>query len=119
MSLIAITSQYLSPAGAEFMGHELVKNAGEVAEALHKAEAKWEFIGLGLGVDHNDLTSINSTYTKNDKKLLETLKLWLEADRNTTWNAIVRVLRTESVGRHDLANEIEKKHLKEPSEYYV
>ena len=101
----------MSPAGAEFVGDKLVKNAGEVAEALHKAQAKWEFIGLGLGVDQNELTSIDSTYTKNDKKLLESLKLWLTADRNTTWNAIVQVLRTESVGRHDLANEIEKNYL--------
>ena len=101
----------MSPVGAEFVGDKPVKNAGEVAEALHKAQDSWEFIGLGLGVDHNDLTSIDRTYTVCDKKLLETLKLWLKANRNTTWNAIVRVLRTESVGRHDLANEIGKNYL--------
>ena len=102
----------MSPAGAVLLVDEPVKNAGEVVEALHEAQDKWEFIGLGLRVDHNDLTSIDSTFSKNDKKLLETLKLWLNADRNTTWNAIVQVLRTASVGRHDLANDIEKNHLK-------
>ena len=92
------------------MGVKPVPNAGEVVEALHKARAKWESIGMALEVNHNALTSIDSEYTKNDKKLAETVKLWLKADRNTTWNAIVQMLRTEIVGRHDLANEIEKKY---------
>ena len=108
MSLIAIASQYLSPDGKAF---KPVKDAGEVAEALHKAQAKWEFIGVGLGVDQDELTSIDRTSWMNDKKLLETLKLWLSADRNTTWNAIVQVLRTKNVGRNDLANDIEKNHI--------
>ena len=46
VSLIAILSSlhhnYLSPAGAEFVGDKFVKNAGEVAGA----QVEWKFIGL-------------------------------------------------------------------------
>ena len=87
-----------------------MKNIREAAEALHDARAKWEFIGLGLGVDKDELENIGETYSKNDKKLLEMLRLWLNADKDTTWNAIVQVLRKTSVGRHLLAHEIEERY---------
>ena len=105
-----LISQYLFPAGTTFLSDKLVKNVCEAAEALHDAQAKWEFIGLGLGVDKDDLDNIGETYSRNDKKLLEMLKLWLNAGKDTTWNAIVQVLRKKIVGRSNLANEIEKNY---------
>ena len=92
------------------MGQKPVKKAREAADALHKAQNKWEAIGLQLGVDEDELESIDETYKKNDKKLLEMLKKWLTADENTTWNALVQVLRSKTVARNDIANEIEKKY---------
>ena len=87
-----------------------MKNIHEAAEALHGAQANWEFIGLGLGVDKDELDSIDRTYPRNDKKLLEMLKLWLNAGKDTTWNAIVQVLRKNTVQRDNLADEIKKNH---------
>ena len=83
-------------------------DVGEASKALHKAQNKWEQIGLELGVDADELESIDDTFRKNDKKLLEMLKKWLAADKNTTWNALVQALRSNTVGRNDIANEIEK-----------
>ena len=105
-----LISQYLFPAGAKFFHGKPVKNIREAAEALHDARAKWEFIGLGLGVDKNELENIGETYSKNDKKLLEMLKIWLNAGDDTTWNTIVQALKTKAVGRNNLAIEIEKKY---------
>ena len=102
--------QYLFPAGATFLSDKPVKSVSEAAEALHDAQAKWEFIGLGLGVDKDELDNIGETYSRNDKKLLEMLKLWLNAGKDATWKAIVQVLRKNTVGRNNLANEIEKKY---------
>ena len=102
-----LISQYLFPAGATFLS---VKNINEAAEALHDAQANWEFIGLGLGVDKDELDSIDRTHPRNDKKLLEMLKLWLNAGKDTTWNAIIQVLRKNTVNRDNLADEIKKKH---------
>ena len=87
-----------------------VNNIHEVAEALHDAQAKWEFIGLGLGVHKDELDIIREKYSSNEKKLLELLKLWQVAGKNTTWNAIVQVLRKSFVARHDLAYEIEERY---------
>ena len=102
--------QYLFPGGATFLSDKLVENVSEAVEALHDTRTKWEFIGLGLGVDKDELNDIGETYSRNDKKLLEMLKLWLNAGKDTTWNAIVQVLRKDMVGRDKLANEIEKKY---------
>jgi len=101
---------YLSPAGAEFVGDKPVKDVLEVAEALHKAQVKWQFIGLGLGVDSTELSSLRDNHAKNDQRLLEMLQLWLDTGKNTTWKEIVRVLKLKSVGHVALAKEIEKKY---------
>ena len=100
----------LFPAGATFLSGRPVKNVCDAAEALHDARTKWEFIGLGLGVDKDELDNIGKMYSRNDMKLLEMLKFWLDAGKDTTWNAIVQVLRKKSVGRYKLANEIEKNY---------
>ena len=100
----------LFPGGAKFLSDKLVQNVSEAVEALHDAQTEWEFIGLGLGVDKDELNDIDSTWPKNKKKLLEMLKLWLNAGKDTTWNAIVQVLRKNTVGRNELANKIEKKY---------
>ena len=105
-----LLSQYLFPAGATFLSDKPVTNLSEAAEALHDAQAKWKFIGLGLGVDKDELDSIDRTYSSNAKKLLLMLKSWLNVGKDTTWNAIVQVLRKIFVGRHDLAYEIEERY---------
>jgi len=87
-----------------------VKNVREVVEALHKAKVQWQFIGLGLGVDEAELSSIQDNHAKNDRKLLEMLQLWLRADVNHTWRKIVEVLKLKTVGHPALAKEIEKKY---------
>ena len=92
------------------MSDKLVENVSEAVEALHDAKTDWEFIGLGLGVDKDKLNDIDSTWSKNKKKLLEMLTLWLNAGKDTTWNAIVQVLRKDMVGRNNLADDIEKRY---------
>ena len=99
----------MSPAGAEVVGQKPV-SLREAADALHKAQNKWEAIGLQLGVDVDELESIDESHKKNDKKLFEMLKKLLTADENTTWKAIVKALRNKTVGRNGIANEIEKKY---------
>ena len=63
-------------------------------------------------MENDELNNIGETYLGNDKKLLEMLKLWLNAGKNSTWNAIVQVLRKNMEGRNNLANEIEKSAVK-------
>ena len=86
-------------------------DANKVAEALYRVRASWEFIGLGLGVDANDLSNIRDEWPSNNKKrLLEALKLWQISGNNTTWKAVADVLKSKNVQRPDVAREIEGKY---------
>ena len=64
-------------------------------------------------MDFSDLTSIRDEHPANDKRLLEVLKLWIIAGNNTTWKAIVDVLKSGNVNRPDIARKIEEKYCKD------
>ena len=74
------------------------------------ARNKWHNIGLGLGVSHISLESIETYRQKKPEDCLrDMLADWLSSSHcRQTWNALADVLRSETVGNKHIADEIIK-----------
>ncbi len=76
-------------------------------ECVHSAKAEWYNIGLKLGLKPHDLDSIRG---EDDECLRRVLKMWLQKSETLqpTWRSLLKALRSEIVGREDVAQDIEK-----------
>ncbi|XP_064395496.1 ankyrin-3-like isoform X2 [Halichondria panicea] len=80
----------------------------DVCSKLFKARTEWLNIGLTLNVDYNTLTAINQKQSSNHGDCLrEMLAHCIQATDSLTWEDLCRSLRHITVGRSDVANEIE------------
>ena len=72
-----------------------------------KAQAKWEQIGLGLGLSPATVKSIRETDTNDNRCLYLTLKTWVDEKKlQTTWRVLVNTLRSEDVNESSLAERL-------------
>ena len=87
----------------------MIGHLGDVCNQLHPARDKWEEIGLGLGVKNGTLDSIRKAKNQDCADCLkEMVKHRLCAhEEPLTWRKLCDCLRTPTVGREDLANEVE------------
>ena len=84
----------------------------DVRREVFKACPKWYDVGLELRVPVHTLDSIRIQFTDPADCLRETLKQWLKGiDPKPTWSALVDALRSDAVGEHCLARELEEKYL--------
>ena len=88
-----------------------LNDLGQVIEELHDASLKWYKIGLQLKVSPTCLDKIKEEESDSSDKLLEMLKAWLKkVEPKPTWSALVKVLRTRSVGEEKEAIRLEEKY---------
>ncbi len=81
----------------------------EVRQPVYPAREKWHDIGLELGVPVDALENIRSHQflTDNGGRLQEVLKIWLRTPSlNPTWESLAKALKSDYVGREDLAQKI-------------
>ena len=80
-----------------------------IINKLYKARTEWIDIGLYLRVDIDTLKSIGSRCQDHPKKCLrEMLTHRLQSCGPLTWRDLCDCLKSEPVGRNDVAQEIEE-----------
>ena len=73
-----------------------LKNLRDVRKILNRARRKWHKIGIGLGIDVDQLDTIKSVNDDPDDCLVEMLKVWLKSlDPVPTWAALAEALQSE------------------------
>ncbi|CAI8032734.1 hypothetical protein GBAR_LOCUS18483, partial [Geodia barretti] len=97
------------PEPADQGSHELgVKDLNVVFDALVPVAEKYEFFGIQIGVEMDEIEKIQMQYTDPNRCLLRILRIRLKQIPALTWNDIDRALRSRSVGESRLANAIKK-----------
>jgi intergrase/recombinase len=73
-----------------------------------KAQAKWEQIGLGLGLSSATINGIREGSSRDDQRLYSTLNAWVNGKDKvqTTWRVLIRTLQSEDINESALANTI-------------
>ena len=86
-----------------------------VLNEVWPASSKWFNIGLELGLEVSDLNVINKSSNRDvDWCLLGCLKVWLRGSHPLpTWSAMIKALRSPTVGFAALADRIVEKYGKE------
>ena len=79
---------------------------GDVYTKLYKACAKWFDIGLALNCNFDTLKYIESEQQDNSARLREMLARRIQSGGPLTWNDLCRCLENPTVGRTDIAKEI-------------
>ena len=72
--------------------------------------AQWYPLGLQLKVKTGTLDSIRTQFQSPRDQLLEMLKTWLNSGDNTSWRTLTEALRSQSVGRRQLADVLKTEH---------
>ncbi len=79
-------------------------------DELHEVRAKWENIGLGLGVTQGTLEAIKLQYRDPLDCLREVLKEWLKCvDPAPCWGSLIKILRRPAIGAIRIARGLEGK----------
>ena len=87
-----------------------MKDIGVICEKLHNARVQWFPLGMALKVDHNTLTSIEEENRGKHSVCLEKMIAHrIKNDKHPlTWQEICECLKKTTVGRRDVATEIEE-----------
>ena len=72
--------------------------------------AQWFHLGLQLKVRTGTLDRIRTQFTDPRDQLVEMLKTWLNSSDNISWKTLTDALRSQSVGKGQLADVLEKKY---------
>ena len=86
-----------------------VDNAHDVLEIMFGAREKWRRIGGVFHLSQSTLDNIESENKKNDDKLSNVIIQWLRKYGGTekcTWAHVANALRSKTVAREDLAQEV-------------
>ena len=83
---------------------------GAVLDEVIDVKAQWKVIGLQLGVSIGDLKAIGADGKDVEEKLIETLTMWLQSGKNTTWKALAEAMGSKSVKHEALMRKILEKH---------
>ena len=93
-----------------------IDDAYDVFEAMYKACNRWRNIGGAFRVPDSTLSCIALEEDSAEDRLYRVIKAWLENGGGTsacTWALVAETLRKITVGRDDIAREVEKKYLKQ------
>ena len=91
----------------------------DVFEAMFEARDKWRNIGGAFRVPDSTLSCIAQEEDSAEDRLRRVIRAWLESGGDTsacTWAVVAETLRNKTVGRDDLAREVEEKYLKQMSQ---
>ena len=81
-----------------------------VSEEVSDVRAAWYPLGIQLKLSSGTLDSIRTQFQTPIDQLLEMLKTWLTTGNNPTWKNLTDALRSQTVGRNDLADVLETKY---------
>ena len=81
-----------------------------ILEELNDACAEWYNIAMQLQVSVNKLDCIQEQCNNPTACLRKALQIWLENYTTPTWNNIVNVLRSKTVNKTRLAEELDSKY---------
>ena len=92
-----------------------IANIETIVSKLYNARVKWFPLGMALGVDYNTLENIEKQHPRDNESCLRDMiahRLRSGTNHETdleplTWKEICDSLRKETVGRKDVAEEIE------------
>ncbi len=83
-----------------------------VKKAVFRARRRWRPIGTELGISQDDLDNIEDEGDDNEECLANMLRVWLRSPSlRPTWEALVKALQDQTVGRENIAIEIAKNYL--------
>ncbi len=86
----------------------------DICVALKSASKDWFELGMAFGMERSDLKNIEDQYSKNTRRLMEMVGKRLEVtdpEHSMTWPYICEGLRSRTVERNDVAEEIEEKYM--------
>ena len=86
----------------------MVDDLASVQRVVWEGRAKWDFIGLELGLSPGTLDATKlANQGDPDRCLMETLKKWLSSpELHPSWSRLAEALRSPTVGMGDLADKI-------------
>ena len=79
-----------------------------LVEDLDSVASDWKSLGLQLGIKNADLNAICGNQNKARECFSQTLETWLESG-NPTHDAIIKALRSATVGHSGLARKLDTK----------
>ena len=71
---------------------------------------QWRHLGVQLKMSIGTLDRIRTQFTDPRDQLLEMLKTWLNNSHNTSWKTLADALRSRSVEKSRLADDLERKY---------
>ena len=83
----------------------------QLVEKLEPVSAQWDRLGIFLGFKQNDLDEIRRDKQDTNLSLIAMCNKWLERNPSGSWKDIVTAL--QKIKRLDLADELQKKYIKE------
>ena len=83
----------------------------QLVEKLEPVSAQWDRLGIFLGFKLNDLDEIRRDKQDTNLSLVAMCNKWLERNPSGSWKDIVTAL--QKIKRLDLADELQKKYIKE------
>ena len=86
------------------------KDLGALHNALYPARNSYKFLGLQIGVEIDEIESIEGKCTDHSDRLLAILSVRLKQIEPLTWNDIDTALRFQCVGESRTADSIRKKY---------
>ena len=86
------------------------KDLAELVEVLHPARNKYFHFGLQIGLEDDEIESIENRYQNAYDRLRAILSVRLNKANPLTWNEIYSALRSRSVDKSRLAEEIRRKY---------
>ena len=89
------------------VGRLRINDLHKVQDTIWEARTVWYNLGLALDITPDSLDAIELANGRNsDRCFRAMLTKWLREHKQPTWSALVEALKTRSVGRSDLAQEI-------------
>ena len=88
-----------------------IKDAQTICEKLKSVRKDWFDLGLAFGLELSKLKDIEDQYLHNKRRLMEIVgkRLINDPDHPMTWPYVCECLRSPTVERNDVAEEIEGK----------
>ena len=86
------------------------KDLAELVEVLHPARNKYFHFGLQIGLENDEIESVENRYQNAGDRLRAILSVRLNKANSLTWNEIDSALRSKSVDKSSLAEEIRRKY---------
>ena len=86
-----------------------IQDISALHDALYPVSAKYNFFGLQIGVDINEIKKIEATYKEPGNCLLEILLSRLNQEPALTCADICKALRSQTLKMHQLANSFQSR----------